>query len=388
MRVISFDGGPSALITLRVLRELEARYPGFVDRAQMFSGTSTGAFVSLYLAHALSARHREGNKQPGCLDIIDGCIAFNERMTRQFKVKAINIARLISGLYPMYDGEAIREVLEETFGDAKLCELERMVVIEAFDSTVWRKATYHQFPPHADYVTTIVDAALASSAFPVLMPIYRSGNNLGGHKNDLMMDGALSNNSTAMTALSDALGYFAYQDGHDAEADGLSEARYLSRISILSLGCTPQSPKWFERCAEMNSSLGTFLESLWKKPHRRPMREMNYGWIWLLLHNFRAAMAYIEGGAQSDARYASELLGPTRFFRFRPPLNSIDFVMNLLGDPDALIEQTRDVARVCWKESLEAYHLQQRMPPEQRQPWSNLISWAESYWMGAPPPMG
>ncbi|ADO67832.1 patatin-like phospholipase family protein [Stigmatella aurantiaca] len=388
MRIISFDGGPSALITLRVLRQLEARFPGFVERAQMFSGTSTGAFVSLYLAHALSLRQRQGVQAPGCLDIIDGCIAFNERMTRQFKVKAINILRLISGLVPMYDGKAIREILEETFGEAKLCELEKMVVIEAFDSTVWRKATYHQFPPDADFVTTLVDAALASSAFPVLMPIYRSGNTVGRHKNDLMMDGALSNNSTAMTALSDALGYLAYQDGHDAGEDDLSEARYLPQISILSLGCTPQSPKWFEKCAEMDASMRMLLDSLFRDSKHPPMREMQYGWLWLLLHNFRAALAFIEGGAQSDARYASELLGPRQFFRFRPPLNSVDFVVSLLGNPDALIEQTGQVAEVQWRQALEGYRLQQKLPPEEREPWRNLVSWAENYWMQDPPPTG
>jgi hypothetical protein len=386
MRIISFDGGPSSLITLRVLRDIEAKFPGFLERTRMFSGTSLGAFVSLYLAHALTLKKRKGDTSPSCVDILDDCIEFNDRITREFEIRAVNLLRAASGLLPMYDGEGIRAILEETFGEAKLCELDRMVVIEAFDSTVWRKATYHQFPPDADVLTTIVDAALASSAFPVLMPLYRSGTNLGERGNDLMMDGALSNNSTAMTALSDALRFFAHQDGYDAEEDTRSEARYLPRVSILSLGCTPQSSRWFEKWSEISASLNMFLGSLFPGGKKRPMLKQSYGWIWLLLHNVRAAMAFVEGGAQADVRYATEMLGPFRFFRFRPDLNAVDFILSLFGNPDTVIQQSAQIAQLYWRQELDAYELQQRQPPAMRQPWRHLLSWVEDYWMNAPPP--
>jgi hypothetical protein len=389
LRILSFDGGPSALITLRVLREVEVKFPGFLERTQMFSGTSMGAYISLYLAYALTLKERSGEATPSGVQIIDACIEFNDRLTRQFKVRPINLLRAASGIFPLYDGEGIRAILEETFGEAKLCELDRMVVIEAFDSTIWRKATYHQFPPEADMITTLVDAALASSAFPVLMPLYRSGTSVGEHGNGLMMDGALSNNSTAMTALSDALLYFAHQDGHDAMRDTLSEARYLPRVTILSLGCTPQSAKWFEKFSELGASLNMFVEnilsSIIPRHRRRLMTKQNYGWIWLLVHNVRAAMAFVEGGAQADVRYATELLGPFRFFRFRPDLNAIDFILNLLGDPDAIIQQAAEMAGFYWNRELEAYERLQHQPPAERKAWLHLLSWVESYWMRAPP---
>ncbi|WP_225413423.1 patatin-like phospholipase family protein [Stigmatella hybrida] len=386
MRILAFDGGPSSLITLRVLREIEVMFPGFLERTRMFSGTSLGAFVSLYLAHALTLKQRKGDTSPSSVQIIDDCIEFNDRITRQFKVRPINVLRAASGLLPLYDGEGIRSILEETFGEAKLCELDRMVVIEAFDSTVWRKTTYHQFPPEADVLTTIVDAALASSAFPVLMPLYRSGTNLGERGNNLMMDGALSNNSTAMTALSDALLYLAHQDGHDAMEDTQSEARYLPRVSILSLGCTPQSAKWFEKWSEISASLSMFLDSLLPGHPRRPMLKQSYGWIWLLLHNVRAAMAFVEGGAQSDVRYATELLGPLRFFRFRPDLNALDVMLSLVGNPDTVIRQSAETALLTWRQEFEAYELMQKQPPSLRKPWHHLLGWVEEYWMNAPPP--
>lgn len=55
-RIVSFDGGGiRGLLTTTVLERLDAAVPGWLDRAQLLAGNSTGGIIALGLASGLSA---------------------------------------------------------------------------------------------------------------------------------------------------------------------------------------------------------------------------------------------------------------------------------------------------------------------------------------------
>ncbi|MEO5726220.1 MAG: hypothetical protein ABI134_36510, partial [Byssovorax sp.] len=55
MNILSIDGGVSASLHARVLRQIEEARPGFLAATDLFAGTSDGAFAALYLASRQSA---------------------------------------------------------------------------------------------------------------------------------------------------------------------------------------------------------------------------------------------------------------------------------------------------------------------------------------------
>lgn len=55
-RIVSFDGGGiRGLLTTTVLERLDAAVPGWLDRAQLLAGNSTGGIIALGLASGLNA---------------------------------------------------------------------------------------------------------------------------------------------------------------------------------------------------------------------------------------------------------------------------------------------------------------------------------------------
>lgn len=55
-RIVSFDGGGiRGLLTTTVLERLDVALPGWLDRAQLLAGNSTGGIIALGLASGLSA---------------------------------------------------------------------------------------------------------------------------------------------------------------------------------------------------------------------------------------------------------------------------------------------------------------------------------------------
>lgn len=50
-RILSFDGGGiRGLVTLALLKRLEAKIPNLITGADLFAGTSTGGIIALGLA--------------------------------------------------------------------------------------------------------------------------------------------------------------------------------------------------------------------------------------------------------------------------------------------------------------------------------------------------
>jgi hypothetical protein len=371
-RILAFDGGPSTPMLLRLVRDIEITYPGFLARTDMFSGTSDGAFISLYLAHALSLNPK------GSVDVIEDCIKFHDEIVFTFRATPVKVVRLASGLLSMNPGGPLRDILEKTFGDARIGDLKKQVSIETFDETSFQARTFTQASARGLPETRLVDAALASSAFPILQPLLEpSRGRLKGH---LLTDGALTSNSTAMWALTDALDHLARKEGISREVaeNGAGVHHLLSRISILSLGAMAAGADRPETLLKRLLQLPLFPIRLLQ---REPGDLVQYGWLWLLWHSAVVFMSRIEGASEEDTLLAAHLLGHFRFFRFAPKMNGVRWFTEWILAPRLGLRQSEQLATELWAEQLAA------IPPPGGKPWQSLASWVPHCWLQAPPPV-
>lgn len=149
-RILTLSGGGArGIFQATYLRLLgaELKRP-LVEHFDLISGTSTGALLGLALAHGI---------EPSEISRV-----YLDHSSRIFRHRTL--AKIRRG--PRLDQLVLREVLETYFGETKLGELERDVLIPAtavnhFEGKVFTRG---------DRNTTLVDAALASAAAPTYYP--------------------------------------------------------------------------------------------------------------------------------------------------------------------------------------------------------------------------
>ncbi|MBW8060303.1 MAG: patatin [Solirubrobacterales bacterium] len=169
-RILCIDGGGiRGLIPALVIAELESRLQDRVgaearisDYFHLLAGTSTGGLIAL----ALTAPGREVTADRlSDLYTEDGPTIFHRTPFQR-------VATLGGLIAPKYGASALRAVVEEVFGDAKLSEALRDLVVTSYDMTNrdpyffkrWRALESE----HRDH--SLVDAALATSAAPTYFP--------------------------------------------------------------------------------------------------------------------------------------------------------------------------------------------------------------------------
>jgi uncharacterized protein len=212
-RILSFDGGGiRGIVSLVMLRRLQRRTPELVARTDLIAGTSTGGIIALGLAAGKS---------------VDELIAlYRDNGERIFDDSwwddVVDLGK-ISGAD--YDSRNLAKVLRREFGDTRLRELNKQVLIPAFDldnedpdprRRTWKPLFYHNFPgSDSDGEQRVVDVALSTSAAPTYFPSYR-GN----------VDGGVVANNPSMAALTET------QDPRAV----LSPRPGLEEILMLSVG--------------------------------------------------------------------------------------------------------------------------------------------------------
>lgn len=166
MRILSLDGGGirgyySALLLARI----ENLRPGVLDDFDFFVGTSTGSIIALGLASGLSAdsiASLYANYTPRIFET-----TFGERL------------REANGLIgPRYSARRLAAVLRNVFGDWRLGELRRKVMVPAFrlddvnpdpSRRRWRPVLFHNFAGGAGSPQLFARrAALYSSTVPAI----------------------------------------------------------------------------------------------------------------------------------------------------------------------------------------------------------------------------
>lgn len=220
-RVLSLDGGGlRGLLTSRLLERLEAARPGFVAGIDLFAGTSTGGILALALAaghtpQRISTLYRDKGPHIFADDTILDAFGHADKL-----------------VIADYRNRALHEALEEQFGDLRLGDLPRKVLVPTFDidSEVvtqagvrsWKAKFFHNFPEESDDAEQlVVDVAMRTSAAPTFFPTWQG-----------FIDGGVAANNPSMCGLAQAL-------------DPATGGQELSDVALLSVG-TGVSPKWIE----------------------------------------------------------------------------------------------------------------------------------------------
>lgn len=216
--ILSFDGGGvRGVLGLVVLDRLQRARP-FLQQVSLFAGTSTGGLIALGLAAGF--RPNEISKlYLDCAKAVFQDSALDD---------VVDLGRLIGA---EYSNASLKTLLEERFGDCRLGELERHVLIPAFDldnehpdtkRRTWKPKFFHNFRgPDMDGDTRVVDVALRTTAAPTYFPVYQG-----------YIDGGVMANNPAMCALAQAI-------------DWRTGGRQLDELVLLSLG-TGKNPRYLD----------------------------------------------------------------------------------------------------------------------------------------------
>ena len=211
-RILSFDGGGiRGLLTVVLLERLEQEVPGWIDRADLLAGTSTGALIALGLARGMSpAEVRELYERHG-----------REIFHDTWLDNIQDLGRLAGA---GYDNVRLKRVLKERFGDLRLKDLRRRVLIPAFDldneaadpaRRAWAAKFFHNVPgSDSDGDRLVRDVALYTTAAPTYFP-----------SADGYIDGGVVANNPSLAALAQT---------QDDRADAAPPP--LRRVRLLSLG--------------------------------------------------------------------------------------------------------------------------------------------------------
>lgn len=203
--ILSLDGGGiRGVLTAALLDQIEQAQP-FLERVQLFAGTSTGGILALGLASGMTPAElvtlyqKHGERIFGKRDVWDTVAGGADEVYRAD-----------------YDTRGVKGVLEGVFGKRRLSELPKQVLIPTFDlegpgnPKRWKPKFLHNYPgPSSDGDTLIVDAAVRTSAAPTYFPSYQG-----------YIDGGVVANNPSMCAV----------------AKAVKAGQPLSDIRLLSIG--------------------------------------------------------------------------------------------------------------------------------------------------------
>lgn len=216
--ILSLDGGGiRGLLSCKLLERLDRLYPGYLEKVSLFAGTSTGGILALGLAAGLTPSEIAEIYQQ------DGVKIFSKSIWDK-------IGDIDRFYYPDYGNKALAEALETKFGDMRLGDLKKKVLISSFrlDSgsvtkmgvRSWKPKFFQNFDDDpSDCDQKVVDVALRTSAAPTYFPVYQG-----------FADGGLVANNPSMCAVAQAL-------------DKGTGKQKLNKITVLSIG-TGVLPKY------------------------------------------------------------------------------------------------------------------------------------------------
>jgi uncharacterized protein len=188
--ILAFDGGGiRGVYTAVLLRRLEEQVPGFLGRADLVAGTSTGGILALAVAKGLTA---------------DELVKLYQDNGKQIFARSIfrQIGDLGDLIGAKYDNANLEKILGKVFGDLTLDNLlPRHVLVSSFDLDCpgnprkWNPKFFHNFAgDDSDGAEKVLDVALRTSAAPTYFPVFEG-----------YVDGGVVANNPGMAALAQAL---------------------------------------------------------------------------------------------------------------------------------------------------------------------------------------
>lgn len=211
-RILSIDGGGiRGLVPLVLMERLLEEAPYWLDAADLFAGTSTGGIIALGLAAGLGVGELRK--------------LYEEQGRRIFDDSLFdNIRDLGSLARSQYDNRNLERELTRIFGETRLGDLKKRVLVPAFDldncaadtaKRRWAPKFFHNFPgKDSDGDLPCWKVAMYTSAAPTYFPAM-----------DGFIDGGVFANNPAMAALAQT-----------RDSRFFKRPRPISEIRLLSLG--------------------------------------------------------------------------------------------------------------------------------------------------------
>jgi patatin-like phospholipase/acyl hydrolase len=244
--ILSCDGGGiRGLITAMILQELDEQIP-FLDKIDLFTGTSTGGIIALGLASGVPIADVVNiyNSSSNCSQIFnpyqppksdDFLDRFVEELANSDNFKDSIFSEIVKNLekllYVKYDNTGLNSVLQNSltqFNQPLSTLQSKKVLVTTFqlynepdtNNPSWRPITLDNLPNNEinSQDTLIIDAALCTSAAPVYFPPHQHPTY------GLCIDGGVFANNPSTLALARVLN------------SGILEDRNIENIRILSVG--------------------------------------------------------------------------------------------------------------------------------------------------------
>ncbi len=399
VRILSMDGGPGPLYHLRLLREIERRNPGFIERTDVFAGTSDGALVSLCLAKHL-AEGRSG------AEALDACAGFAEEYSGAFSEGA-SFARFLSRDEPYSDGRRFREALARRLGETTLDDLHargRHVAITTFNANPWRPRFYRSFGPGwarnpDDGPRKLREVAHDTSSVPGVMPV-------GLSQGVAYLDGFLASNNPSVSALSVVVRDIVRRS-HPGE-DPFNHVVLLS----LGVGQTFREADIERRGGFVRNLIELFSDDrrLLRAAAAPSLRDSARGLFRGAARASRGALAdepliwgawslgghllylvdmMLHGQSAEIDHNCERLLGSNRFHRYEPRIDLMRAVVRFLfkrGHGSAAAMEA--LYRSCFGDARPEDADDAREADENRRRTDNTLAWIARSWMADPPTMG
>jgi hypothetical protein len=234
-RILTIDGGgikgvfPAAFLTALEQR-LHCPVAEYFD---LIAGTSTGGIIAIGLGLGLSAE-----------EVLDLYKLNGERIFARRR-----FLRLLSLVRAKYNYQPLREALMTAFGERRLGESRKRLLIPSLNLAAERvhiyKTSHHPKLVH-DYKLPALEVALATVAAPTYFPIHLSPEGLP------YIDGSLWARNPMALAIIEAIGVLGWE---------------RDEIQVLSLGCTSEhlNVSWEKRISLGASYWGTRIADVFMK---------------------------------------------------------------------------------------------------------------------------
>lgn len=214
-KILSLDGGGlRGLITARMLQRLNAgpAIAGWLDKADLIAGTSTGGILALGLAAGKTPQQMADLYKIKGPDIFDDSLLDN----------VLDLGRTIGA---EYSSKVLKKELRSIFGATTLAQLGKKVTVPTFDldneatganERTWKPKIFHNFSgSDSDGKFLAADIALYTSSAPTYFP-----------SADGYIDGGVFANNPSLVALAQAI----------SQQNKAAERANIDDVVLLSVG--------------------------------------------------------------------------------------------------------------------------------------------------------
>lgn len=186
-------GGARGLFTAKILEQIEAEIGcPIAQKFDLIAGTSIGGILALGLANEIPATK---------------LVALFDQVSDIFKPRNCFLPNW--GLFkPIYRNRCLKQLLEQTFGNAIIGDLKHRIVIPSINYTKGEPGffkTPHDVGLYRDWSRQLVDVGMATAAAPVFFPIY-------SFDSMHFVDGGLVANAPGLIAVHEAMRFAGHPD--------------------------------------------------------------------------------------------------------------------------------------------------------------------------------